>query len=350
LGKENVYRAGTIATLAERTAYGYVRKFLESIGAEPRSAEVNRLVRGCSGVRRTTGQHPGGLIVVPKGRDIHEFTPVQHPANDRESGVITTHFDYSALHDNLVKLDILGHDDPTILRMLEDLTGVDVTRIPLDDPDTLAIFSSLDPLGIGPADAAGSTVGTLGVPEFGTGFVRQMLEDTRPKTFSELVRISGLSHGTDVWLNNAQELVRQGQATLSQVIATRDDIMTFLIHKGMDASNAFRIMEQVRKGRGLTAEDEQLMRRFDLPPWYIDSCRKISYMFPKAHAAAYVMMAFRIAYFKVHYPRRFTRRTCRCGRRNTTPTWWCKAGRPSAAPSRRWSARAPKPPRGTRAS
>ena len=305
LGKENVYRAGTIATLAERTAYGYVRKFLESIGAEPRSAEVNRLVQGCSGVRRTTGQHPGGLIVVPKGRDIHEFTPVQHPANDRESGVITTHFDYSALHDNLVKLDILGHDDPTILRMLEDLTGVDVTRIPLDDPDTLAIFSSLDPLGIGPADAAGSTVGTLGVPEFGTGFVRQMLEDTRPKTFSELVRISGLSHGTDVWLNNAQELVRQGQATLSQVIATRDDIMTFLIHKGMDASNAFRIMEQVRKGRGLTAEDEQLMRRFDLPPWYIDSCRKISYMFPKAHAAAYVMMAFRIAYFKVHYPEAF---------------------------------------------
>ncbi len=304
LGKENVYRAGTIATLAERTAYGYVRKFLEAIGEEPRNAEVNRLVIGCSGVRRTTGQHPGGLMVVPEGRDIHEFTPVQHPANDRSSGVITTHFDYSALEENLVKLDILGHDDPTILRMLEDLTGVDVTRIPLDDPDTMAIFSRLDTLGVTPADVGGN-VGTLGVPEFGTGFVRQMLEDTKPKTFSELVRISGLSHGTNVWLNNAQDLIRQGKATLPEVIATRDDIMTFLIQKGMDAGNAFRIMEQVRKGRGLTPEDEQMMRKFDLPPWYIDSCQKISYMFPKAHAAAYVMMAFRIAYFKVHHPEAF---------------------------------------------
>lgn len=304
LGKENVFRAGTIATLAERTAYGYVRKFLEAIGEEPRAAEVDRLVRGCSGVRRTTGQHPGGLVVVPEGEDIHDFTPVQHPANDRSAGVVTTHFDYSALEDNLVKLDILGHDDPTILRMLQDLTGVDVRKIPLDDPDTMAIFSGLDTLGVTPADVDGE-VGTLGVPEFGTSFVRQMLEDTRPKTFAELVRISGLSHGTNVWLNNAQDLIRQGKATLPEVIATRDDIMTFLVQKGMDAKNAFRIMEQVRKGKGLTPEDEELMRRFDLPPWYIDSCQKISYMFPKAHAAAYVMMAFRIAYFKVHYPEAF---------------------------------------------
>jgi DNA polymerase III, alpha subunit (gram-positive type) len=304
LGSENVYRAGTIATLAERTAYGYVKKYLESVGVEARAAEVDRLVRGCTGVRRTTGQHPGGLVVVPEGEDIHDFTPVQYPANDRSAGVITTHFDYSALEDNLVKLDILGHDDPTILRMLQDLTGVDVTRIPLDDPATLAIFSGLESLGLTPADVGGD-VGTLGIPEFGTPFVRQMLEDTRPRTFGELVRISGLSHGTNVWLNNAQDLIREGKATLREVIATRDDIMLFLIQKGMDAGNAFRIMEQVRKGKGLKPEDVELMRQFDLPPWYIDSCQKISYMFPKAHAAAYVMMAFRIAYFKVHYPEAF---------------------------------------------
>ncbi|MFO7265433.1 MAG: PolC-type DNA polymerase III [Bacillota bacterium] len=304
LGSENVYRAGTIATLAERTAYGYVKKYLESVGVEARAAEVDRLVRGCTGVRRTTGQHPGGLVVVPEGEDIHDFTPVQYPANDRSAGVITTHFDYSALEDNLVKLDILGHDDPTILRMLQDLTGVDVTRIPLDDPATMAIFSGLESLGLTPADVGGD-VGTLGIPEFGTPFVRQMLEDTRPRTFGELVRISGLSHGTNVWLNNAQDLIREGKATLREVIATRDDIMLFLIQKGMDAGNAFRIMEQVRKGKGLKPEDVELMRQFDLPPWYIDSCQKISYMFPKAHAAAYVMMAFRIAYFKVHYPEAF---------------------------------------------
>lgn len=303
LGKENVYRAGTTATLAERTAFGYVKKFLEAQGRDLRNAEINRLVRGCSGVRRTTGQHPGGLIVVPRGRDIHEFTPVQYPANDRDAGVITTHFDFSALHDNLVKLDILGHDDPTVLRMLQDMTGVDVRRVPLDDPDTMAIFSSTRTLGL-PDDGTGS-VGTLGIPEFGTRFVRQMLEETRPKTFAELVRISGLSHGTNVWTNNAQDLIRQGVATLPQVIATRDDIMTYLIQRGMEAGAAFRIMEQVRKGKGLKPEDEELMRAHGLPQWYIDSCQKISYMFPKAHAAAYVMMAFRIAYFKVHHPEAF---------------------------------------------
>src|SRR5690625_2878609 len=243
-------------------------------------------------------------MVVPRGHDIHEFTPVQYPANDRSAGVVTTHFEYRALDENLVKLDILAHDDPTILRMLADLTGIDVRKIPLDDEPTMALFSGVESLGVQPRDI-GTSVGTLGVPEFGTGFVRQMLEDTRPKTFEELVRISGLSHGTNVWLNNAQDLVRQGRAELKDVIATRDDIMTFLIHKGMDAGDAFRIMEQVRRGRGLTPEDERLMRRYDLPPWYIDSCQKISYMFPKAHAAAYVMMAFRIAYFKVHFPEAF---------------------------------------------
>lgn len=304
LGHQNVYRAGTIATMAERTAYGYVRKFLDTLGQNPRNAEVNRLVRGCSGVRRTTGQHPGGLMVVPRGHDIHEFTPVQFPANDRNAGVVTTHFEYRALDENLVKLDILAHDDPTILRMLADLTGVDVRKVPLDDEPTMGLFSGVEPLGVHPRDI-GTSVGTLGVPEFGTGFVRQMLEDTRPKTFEELVRISGLSHGTNVWLNNAQDLVRQKRAELKDVIATRDDIMTFLILKGMDSRDAFRIMEQVRRGRGLTPEDEQLMRKFDLPPWYIDSCQKISYMFPKAHAAAYVMMAFRIAYFKVHHKEAF---------------------------------------------
>ncbi|MBO8141017.1 MAG: PolC-type DNA polymerase III [Firmicutes bacterium] len=304
LGKENVYRAGTTATLAERTAYGYVRKFLEAQGREARAAEVNRLVRGCSGVRRTTGQHPGGLIVVPRGRDIHEFTPVQYPANDRDAGVVTTHFDFHALHDNLVKLDILGHDDPTVLRMLQDMTGVDVRRIPLDDPDTMAIFRDVTSLGLRPGEA-GTNVGTLGVPEFGTRFVRQMLEETRPRTFAELVRISGLSHGTNVWTNNAQDLIRRGIATLPEVIATRDDIMTYLIQRGIESGAAFRIMEQVRKGKGLKPEDEELMRRHGLPEWYIESCQKISYMFPKAHAAAYVMMAFRIAYFKVHYPEAF---------------------------------------------
>lgn len=304
LGERNVFRAGTIATMAERTAYGYVRKYLDSTGQEVRSAEINRLVRGCSGVRRTTGQHPGGLMVVPEGHDIHEFTPMQFPANDRNAGVVTTHFDYRALEDNLVKLDILSHDDPTVLRMLGDLTGVDVQKIALDDADTMAIFSGLDTLGV-EAREIGSKVGTLGVPEFGTGFVRQMLEETRPETFEELVRISGLSHGTNVWLSNAQELIRQKRATLKDVIATRDDIMTFLILKGMESGDAFRIMEQVRRGRGLQPADEQLMRKFDLPPWYIDSCQKISYMFPKAHAAAYVMMAFRIAYFKVHHKEAF---------------------------------------------
>src|SRR5690606_30338853 len=268
------------------------------------SAEIKRLVTGCSGVKRTTGQHPGGVMVVPKGNNIHEFTPIQHPADSKNSGIITTHFDYHSISDILVKLDILGHDDPTVIRMLEDITSIDATNIPLDDAATMAIFSSTKSLGLAP-EQIGSEVGTYGVPEFGTKFVRQMLIDTRPTTFAELIRISGLSHGTDVWLNNAQLLIKNGVAELSEVICTRDDIMIYLMHKGLEPTDAFKIMERVRKGRGLTEEQEDKMLKHDVPNWFIDSCKKIKYMFPKAHAAAYVLMAFRIAYFKVHYPEAF---------------------------------------------
>lgn len=240
-------------------------------------------------------------MVVPKGYDIHQFTPIQYPANDPSSGTITTHFDYHAIEEQLVKLDILGHDDPTTLRMLQELTGVDVRKIPLDDPDTLAIFSRTDPLGVSPEDI-GTSVGTLGIPEFGTAFVRRMLEEIRPTTFGELVRISGFSHGTNVWTNNAQDLIKNGIADAKEAIATRDDIMNALIQLGMEPSVAFKIMEKVRKGRGLSPEDEAAMKEVGTPQWFIDSCHKISYLFPKAHAVAYVMMAFRIAYFKVHYP------------------------------------------------
>ena len=304
LGQENVYRAGTIGTLAERTAYGFIMNFLEQTQMTKRPAEVNRLVKKLTGVRRTTGQHPGGMVVVPPEMDILDFTPIQYPANDSASGTITTHFEYHALDDSLVKLDILGHDDPTMLRFLQDLTGVPVLEIDLDDPETMCLFSSLDTLGV-TEEEIGTPVGTLGIPEFGTRFVRQMLTETKPKTFSDLIRISGLSHGTNVWTNNAQDLVKAGTLSLSEVIATRDDIMTYLMLMGLEAGDAFRIMEQVRRGRGLTEEDEKLMRSFNVPEWYLDSCKKISYMFPKAHAVAYVMMAFRIAYFKVHYPLAF---------------------------------------------
>lgn len=300
-GREHVFRAGTIGTLAEKTAYGFVMKYLEQIGETRRNAEINRLVTKITGVRRTTGQHPGGMMVVPEDMDIHDFTPIQYPANDSSSGIITTHFDYHAIHDSLVKLDILGHDDPTMLRMLEDLTGVNVQEIPLDDPATMSLFSGLEALGV-TEEQIGTPVGTLGIPEFGTPFVRQMLIETRPKTFGDLVRISGLSHGTNVWNNNAQDLIRENITDLSSVIACRDDIMVYLIQQGMEAGDAFRIMEQVRKGKGLTESDIVLMKQHGVPDWYIESCNKISYMFPKAHAVAYVTMAFRIAYFKVHYP------------------------------------------------
>lgn len=303
-GKGYVFRAGTIGTIADKTAYGFVKKYFEGKGMSVNNREIDRLSRGCTGVRRTTGQHPGGVMVVPNYKDIYEFCPIQYPANDKSSGTITTHFDYHAISGRLLKLDILGHDVPTIIKMLQDITGVDPTLIRLDDKETMKIFTSLKPLKLVDEDFK-YEVGSLGIPEFGTKFVRQMLIDTRPTTFAELVRISGLSHGTDVWINNAQDLVKQKIAELTDVISTRDDIMNFLIHKDIPPKSAFKIMENVRKGKGLSIEDEKLMKQYNVPQWYIESCNKIKYMFPKAHAAAYVMMSFRIAYFKVHYPLAF---------------------------------------------
>ena len=265
---------------------------------------MNRLVKGMTGVRRTTGQHPGGLIVVPQDRDILEITPLQHPADNKDSGVVTTHFEYHAIGDQLVKLDILGHDDPTVIKELEDMTGIKAADIKLNDPDTMRIFSGVEPLGVTP-EILGTTVGTYGIPEFGTRFVRQMLEATRPTTFSELVRISGLSHGTDVWIHNAQSLIENNTAKLNEVICTRDDIMGYLIFKGVEKKTAFKIMESVRKGKGLKPPEVDIIRQHEVPDWYINSCQKIKYMFPKAHAVAYVTMAFRIAYCKVNYPLAF---------------------------------------------
>ena len=301
-GKGQTYRAGTIGTLAEKTAYGYVYKYYEEREQHRRRAEMEREAEGCVGVRRTTGQHPGGIIVLPHGEEIYSFTPVQHPANDMTTSTITTHFDYHSIDHNLLKLDILGHDDPTMIRMLEDLTGVDAKAIRLDDQKVLSLFDNLSALGIKAEDLDGCDLGSLGIPEFGTDFVMQMLRDTKPKTFSDLVRISGLSHGTDVWLNNAQYFISQGNCTLSTAICTRDDIMTFLIHTGVENGLAFKIMESVRKGKGLTPDMETAMAAAGVPDWYMESCRRIKYMFPKAHAAAYVMMAFRIAWFKVYEP------------------------------------------------
>lgn len=303
-GESYVYRAGTIATLADRTAYGFVRKYLDDKGIYKRKAEINRLVLGCTGVKRTTGQHPGGMMIVPKDREIFDFSPIQRPANDMKSTTTTTHFDYKAISSRLVKLDILGHDDPTVLRMLQDLTGIRPQTIPLDDKGTMGIFSGLESLGLTEAEL-GSKVGTLGVPEFGTRFVRQMLEETRPHTFGELVRISGLSHGTDVWLNNAQEWIHNKQATLAEVISTRDDIMIHLLLKGVEPLKSFKTMEKVRKGKGITPEDVEMMKAAGVAQWFIDSCSKIKYLFPKAHAVAYVTMAFRIAWYKVHHPEAF---------------------------------------------
>ncbi len=300
-GEGHVFRAGTMGTIADKTAYGYVRKYLEERQKTPNNAEIARLTKGCTGVKKTTGQHPGGIMIVPKENNVFEFTPIQHPANDVNSDIITTHFDYHKLHDTLLKLDILGHDDPTMLRMLQDLTGLDPKTIPLDDKPTMSLFLNTEALGVTQEDI-NSKVGTFGVPEFGTKFVRQMLEDTKPTTFAELVRISGLSHGTDVWLDNAQKIVREGTAELKDTICTRDDIMLYLIQKGMDPKQSFVIMEQVRKGKGLKEDQEQAMREHNVPEWYIESCQKIKYMFPKAHAVAYVTMAFRVAYFKVHLP------------------------------------------------
>lgn len=300
-GVGHVYRAGTIGTLAEKTAFGYLKKYAEFKGKSLNKAEEMRLSQGIVGVKRTTGQHPGGVMIVPKANEIYEFSPIQHPANDNDTDIITTHFDYHSISGKLLKLDILGHDDPTMIRMLEDLTGLDAKTIPIDDKPTMSLFTTTEALGVTPEDL-GTTVGTFAVPEFGTRFVQQMLIETKPTTFGELIRISGLSHGTDVWTNNAQELVRDGVATLPEVICTRDDIMLYLLLHNLPPLESFKIMEKVRKGKGLTPEDEALMRENDVPEWYISSCKKIKYMFPKAHAAAYVTMGFRIAYFKVHYP------------------------------------------------
>ncbi len=303
-GEGNVYRAGTISTLKERTAFGFVKGYNEKRNIVTSNAEIKRMVKGCSGIKKTTGQHPGGVMIVPEDQDIYNFTPIQRPANDMTSDTIITHFDYHSISGRLLKLDILGHDDPTIIRMLEDLTGVDATTIPIGEKKTMSLFNSTEALGIKPSEI-GSKVGTFAVPEFGTKFVRQMLVDTMPKTFSELIKISGLSHGTDVWLNNAQTIIKNNIATLSEAICCRDDILKFLSHSGLPPIVSFKIMEDVRKGKGLKEEYEEIMLDKKIPIWYIDSCKKIKYMFPKAHAAAYVMMAFRIAWFKVYYPEAF---------------------------------------------
>ncbi|MDY4596258.1 PolC-type DNA polymerase III [Faecalimonas umbilicata] len=307
-GEGQTYRAGTIGTLAEKTAFGFVKNYYEEHGSRKRKCEIERIVEGCTGIRRSTGQHPGGIIVLPHGENINSFTPVQHPANDMTTDIITTHFDYHSIDHNLLKLDILGHDDPTMIKMLEELveqlTGkpFKATEIPLDDPGVMQLFADTGSLGIKPSDIGGCPVGCLGIPEFGTDFVIQMVVDTKPKTLSDLIRISGLSHGTDVWLNNAQTLIQEGKATISTAICTRDDIMTYLINTGMESELSFTIMESVRKGKGLKTEWEDAMKAAGVPDWYIWSCKKIKYMFPKAHAAAYVMMAYRIAYCKVNYP------------------------------------------------
>ena len=302
-GKGQTFRAGTIGTLADKTAFGYVKNYFEEHGERKRNCEINRIVQGCVGVRRTTGQHPGGIVVLPLGEMIYSFTPVQHPANDMTTKTITTHFDYHSIDHNLLKLDILGHDDPTMIRMLQDLIGLDpVKDIPLDCREVMSLFQDTSALGITPEDIGGCRLGALGVPEFGTDFAMQMLLDTKPKYFSDLVRIAGLAHGTDVWLGNAQTLIQEGKATIQTAICTRDDIMVYLIQQGLEEGTAFTIMESVRKGKGLKPEWEEEMSAHGVPDWYIWSCKKIKYMFPKAHAAAYVMMAWRIAYCKVFYP------------------------------------------------
>ena len=300
-GKENVYKAGTISAVKAKIAYGYVARYFEEREINVNKFEVDRLTDCCTGVKKTSGQHPGGIIIVPDGHEIYEFCPVQHPANDVKSDVITTHFDYHSIDKNLLKLDILGHDAPSMIRQLQDMTGVDPTKVPIKDDKVMSIFKGTEGLDIKDPEYRFKH-GSYGIPEFGTKFVRQMLDDTKPEAFADLVRISGFSHGTDVWLNNAQELIVSGTATMKDAISTRDDIMNYLRLKGVPNKDAFTIMEKVRKGKGLTEEQEVIMRENNVPEWYIESCKKIKYMFPRAHAVAYVMMSNRIAYYKVYYP------------------------------------------------
>ncbi|MCF0122383.1 MAG: PolC-type DNA polymerase III [Lachnospiraceae bacterium] len=301
-GAGQTFRAGTIGTLADKTAFGYVKNYYEKQGVHKRKCEIDRIVGKCTGIRKTTGQHPGGIIVLPFGEDINSFTPVQHPANDNTTDTVTTHFDYHSIDSNLLKLDILGHDDPTMIRMLEDLTETDATAVPLDEQRVMSLFKNTEALGIQPSDIGGCPLGCLGIPEFGTDFIIQMLQNTKPQSFSDLIRISGLAHGTDVWLGNAQILLEEGKTTISTAICTRDDIMTYLIQKNLESELAFTIMESVRKGNGLKEEWEKEMKAHGVPDWYIWSCKKIKYMFPKAHAVAYVMMAYRIAWYKLYQP------------------------------------------------
>ena len=305
-GIDNVYRAGTIGTVADKTAYGFTMGYFEDRGIQKRSAEIERLAKGCTGVKRTTGQHPGGIVVIPNYMDVYDFTPYQYPADDDQALWRTTHFDYHAIDQDVLKLDILGHDDPTVLRMLQDLSKLDVTKIPLDDKETMEIFTGPEILGVTKEQIMCET-GTLGVPEFGTRFVIGMLVDTKPKTFAELVKISGLSHGTDVWLGNAQDLIKNNIVPFKDVIGCRDDIMVYLMYQGLDPKTAFKIMEFVRKGKASKDPEKwnefvNIMQDAHIENWFIDSCSKIKYMFPKAHAAAYVMSAYRIAWFKVHKP------------------------------------------------
>ena len=309
-GSDHVFRAGTIGTLAEKTAYGYVKKYLEERGIQATKAEENRLALGLVGIKRTTGQHPGGLVVIPQDMDVTDFCPVQHPADDPNSDIITTHFEYHCMESNLLKLDELGHDDPTMIRMMEDMTGVDAKEISLSDPDTMSIYTSPAALGLPDDDPIIGKTGTIGVPEFGTPFTRQMLVDTQPRQFDTLIRLSGFSHGTDVWAGNIHDLIVNGIASVNETIGCRDDIMLYLIQVGIAPALAFKTMEAVRKGKvkksgEFPGDAEQQMRDKGVPEWYIESARKIAYLFPKAHAVAYVMMAFRIAWFKVHEPLAF---------------------------------------------